>query len=130
MRAVRIRGFNRSRISGGIGGPSATGCRRLDSFERIASVSCKRWCPVSRRTFWLKGDIHLNGITQFLIGLEGTVAETRILGKRRLAYPIKHQGEGYYVLVHFKARPAAGPQLEARLNILEEVLRYLLVNQD
>jgi small subunit ribosomal protein S6 len=72
----------------------------------------------------------VSGITQFIIGLEGTVAESRMLGKRRLAYPIKHQGEGHYVLVHFKARPSVGPQLETRLNILEEILRYLLVNQD
>ena len=72
----------------------------------------------------------VGGINQFIIGLEGTVSETRMLGKRRLAYPIKHQGEGHYVLMHFKAKSAAGPQLEARLNILEEILRYLLVNQD
>ncbi len=29
----------------------------------------------------------VNGITQFIIGLEGTVAETLMIGKRRLAYP-------------------------------------------
>jgi small subunit ribosomal protein S6 len=72
----------------------------------------------------------IGGITQFILGLEGVIAETRQLGKRRLAYPIKHLGEGYYVLMHFKAKPEAGPQLEARLNILEEILRYLLVHQD
>ncbi|MCL2150257.1 MAG: 30S ribosomal protein S6 [Dehalococcoidia bacterium] len=72
----------------------------------------------------------VGGITQFIMGLEGTVAESRLLGKRRLAYPIKHQSEGHYVMVHFRAKSAVGPQLEARLNILEEVLRYLLVNQD
>jgi small subunit ribosomal protein S6 len=75
-------------------------------------------------------DATVNGITQFIIGLDGTVAETRMLGKRRLAYPIKHQSEGYYVMMHFKAKSAAGPQLEARLNILEEIIRYLLVNLD
>jgi small subunit ribosomal protein S6 len=72
----------------------------------------------------------VGGVTQFIMGMEGTVAETRMLGKRRLAYPIKHQNEGHYVMVHFKAKSAAGPLLEARLNILEEILRYLLVNQD
>ncbi len=72
----------------------------------------------------------VNGITQFLLGLGGTVSETRQLGKRRLAYPIKHQGEGYYALLHFAAKPEVGPQLETRLNILEEVLRYLLVVRD
>jgi small subunit ribosomal protein S6 len=72
----------------------------------------------------------VSGITQFIIGLEGIIAETHLLGKRRLAYPIEHQSEGHYVLMLFKARPAVGPQLEARLNILEEIIRYLLVNLD
>ena len=72
----------------------------------------------------------VGGIAQFIISLGGTLAESRMLGKRRLAYPIDQQTEGFYVLVHFKAKSAAGPQLEARLNILEEILRYLLVNQD
>jgi len=72
----------------------------------------------------------IDGITKFIMELEGIVAESRLLGKRRLAYPIKHQSEGYYVMVHFKAKPAVGPQLEIRLNLLEEILRYLLVNQE
>ena len=72
----------------------------------------------------------VDGITRFIIGLDGIVAETRMLGKRRLAYPIKHQTDGYYVMVHFKAVSSVGPQLETRLNVLEEILRYLLVNQD
>lgn len=72
----------------------------------------------------------VDGITQFIMGMDGTVTETRLLGKRRLAYPIKHQTEGHYVMVHFKAKPAVGPQLETRLNILEEIVRYLLVNQE
>jgi small subunit ribosomal protein S6 len=72
----------------------------------------------------------LTGISQFLLGLNATISETKQLGKRRLAYPIKHQGEGYYVLMHFQAKPEAGPQLETRLNILEEILRYLLVVVD
>jgi len=72
----------------------------------------------------------VEGITRFIIGLDGIVSETRMLGKRRLAYPIKHQTDGYYVMVHFKAKSSVGPQLETRLNILEEILRYLLVNQD
>jgi small subunit ribosomal protein S6 len=58
------------------------------------------------------------------------VAEFRQLGKRRLAYPIKHQTEGFYSIAHFKMKAADGPKLETRLNITEEVLRYLLINLD
>jgi len=72
----------------------------------------------------------INSISQLIIGADGTVAEFKQLGKRRLAYPIKHQGEGIYVLAHFKMNSSFSPQLETRLNITEEVLRYLLINQD
>jgi small subunit ribosomal protein S6 len=72
----------------------------------------------------------LTGLSQFLLGLGATISENKQLGKRRLAYPIKHQGEGYYFLLHFQAKAEVGPQLETRLNILEEVLRYLLVVLD
>lgn len=48
-------------------------------------------------------------------------------GKRRLAYTINYKTEGWYVLVNFQG-PAALPQeLERRLSILEEVIRYLTV---
>jgi small subunit ribosomal protein S6 len=72
----------------------------------------------------------IGSINQFIIGAEGTVAEFRQLGKRRLAYPIKHQTEGFYSIAHFKMKAADGPKLETRLNITEEVLRYLLINLD
>ena len=51
-------------------------------------------------------------------------------GKRKLAYPIRHLAEGYYVLVKFKSKPALCKQLEANLEISEEVLRYLVVRSD
>jgi len=72
----------------------------------------------------------ISGINQLIIGADGTVAEFRQMGKRRLAYPIKHQNEGIYALAHFKMNSAFSPQLEARLNITEEVLRYLMINLD
>ncbi len=70
----------------------------------------------------------INNISQFIISAGGTVAEFKQLGKRRLAYPIKHTTEGFYVLAHFKMKSAESPKLETRLNITEEILRYLLVN--
>ena len=70
------------------------------------------------------------GVSQFITGLGGNVAEVKALGKRKLAYPIKHFSEGFYFLLHFKLKSASSPELENRLNISEEIIRYLLKNMD
>ena len=71
-----------------------------------------------------------SGISQLITGLGGEVSEVKGLGKRRLAYPIKHFGEGHYVLMHFKLNSVSSPELENRLNISEEIIRYLLKNMN
>ena len=48
-------------------------------------------------------------------------------GKKKLAYPIGQFVEGSYVLAHFNLKPASTKELEANLQISEEVLRHLLV---
>jgi small subunit ribosomal protein S6 len=48
-------------------------------------------------------------------------------GKRKLAYPIAHFTEGYYVLGKFEFKPALCKELEASLQISEDILRYLLI---
>ncbi len=45
-------------------------------------------------------------------------------GRRRLAYEIERQHEGYYALVTFSAEPSAQVELERTLNLADEVLRY------
>jgi len=67
-------------------------------------------------------------ISKFIASMGGTFAEVKQLGKRKLAYPIKHFGEGHYILLHFKLKSESSPELENRLNISEEIVRYLLKN--
>ena len=40
-----------------------------------------------------------------LINANGKVESTEEWGKKKLAYPIKKQAEGYYVLVNFTSNP-------------------------
>lgn len=57
-------------------------------------------------------------------------------GRRKLAYPIREyvEGEatrrslteGFYVLIHFRVRSSAIPELERTLKFTENVMRYLL----
>src|ERR1700688_5186142 len=59
----------------------------------------------------------------------GTVERTNVWGKRKLAYEVKHQKEGSYVLQDFQIGPDGLPQLEAAFKITEEVLRHLIVRK-
>jgi small subunit ribosomal protein S6 len=59
----------------------------------------------------------------------GAVERTNLWGKRKLAYEVKHQKEGAYVLQDFRIDPQRIPELEAALKITEEVLRHLIVRK-
>ncbi len=59
----------------------------------------------------------------------GTSGRTNLWGKRKLAYEVKHQKEGSYVLQDFQLDTDRIPELEAALKISEEVLRHLVVRK-
>ncbi len=69
----------------------------------------------------------IDKVSRFIIGKGGIISDMEQWGKRRLAYPIRHFGEGSYVLTRFKLGPAFGKELESNLRISEEVLRHLLI---
>ena len=69
----------------------------------------------------------IDNISKFITERGGTISSVDSWGKRKLAYPLKHFMEGSYVLTQFKLKPALSKELEARLQILEEVLRHLLI---
>lgn len=56
----------------------------------------------------------------------GSIDKTDEWGKRRLAYEIDYQAEGYYVLQHFTAGPELPSELERNFKINENVLRYMV----
>jgi small subunit ribosomal protein S6 len=50
--------------------------------------------------------------------------------KRRLAYEVKGQTEGIYVLMTFKAEAAAAAELDRLFRIADDVLRHIIVRTD
>ena len=72
-------------------------------------------------------DNTINKFSQFITENGGTISNVENWGKKKLAYPIKRFMEGSYVLTQFKLRPRACKELEAKLQISEEVLRHLLI---
>ncbi|OLB81947.1 MAG: 30S ribosomal protein S6 [Actinobacteria bacterium 13_2_20CM_2_66_6] len=53
----------------------------------------------------------------------GTIERTNLWGKRKLAYEVKHQKEGAYVLQDFQLEPSRVPELESSLKITGECAR-------
>ena len=50
-------------------------------------------------------------------------------GRRRLAYPIQRQVEGFYVYLEFDGEPRTPQELERVLRLSDRVLRHLVVQQ-
>ncbi|NLM09361.1 MAG: 30S ribosomal protein S6 [Clostridiaceae bacterium] len=50
-------------------------------------------------------------------------------GKRRLAYEVNKQKEGYYTLMHFTAEPTFPAELERIYKITEGVMKYIVVKR-
>ncbi len=48
-------------------------------------------------------------------------------GKRKLAYDINYESDGYYVVYHFDSKPEFPDELERVINITDGVLRYIVV---
>ncbi|MBR4341773.1 MAG: 30S ribosomal protein S6 [Lachnospiraceae bacterium] len=51
-------------------------------------------------------------------------------GRRKLAYDIQKMSEGCYYFIQFEAEPTAPADIEQRVRIKENVLRFLCVRQD
>lgn len=62
-----------------------------------------------------------------LIKVNGTLTNIDEWGKRKLAYEINYEGEGYYVLYNFESKPDFPAELERVINITDGVLRSVVV---
>lgn len=60
----------------------------------------------------------------------GTITEVDEWGKKRLAYEIQKMKEAYYYFVHFEADATVPGEIEQRIRIMDNVLRYLCVKQE
>ena len=64
-----------------------------------------------------------------LVEANGTLESVDEWGKRKLAYEINDEAEGYYVLFNFESEPAFPAEFERIANITDGVLRSLVVKQ-
>ncbi len=69
--------------------------------------------------------------TQNLIsGSGGTVIRVDKWGKKRLAYEVKGNRDGYYVLVNFEAEPQFIQRLGRYYGLTEEIIKYMTLRAE
>ena len=59
-----------------------------------------------------------------VLGDNGEVGKVDKWGRRRLAYQIERQSEGYYAVVDFKSDPDVIAELDRTLQLSDQVLRF------
>ena len=65
-----------------------------------------------------------------LINTEGKVESVEEMGKRKLAYEVKKNKEGYYVVFNFEAKPTLIAELERNYRITDEVIKFIVVRKE
>lgn len=65
-----------------------------------------------------------------IINNDGKVEKVEELGKKRLAYEVKKNKEGYYVVINFEANPELISELERNYRIMDEVIKFITVRAE
>ena len=60
----------------------------------------------------------------------GTITNVDDWGKKRLAYEIQKMKEGFFYFIKFEAEATAPAEIESRIRIAENVIRYLIVSDE
>jgi small subunit ribosomal protein S6 len=72
----------------------------------------------------------LERIQQIVSNNDGQVVRINQWGRRRLAYPIEHQRDGFYVFFDMILNPETVSELDRNLKVTEEVLRHIIIRRD
>ena len=65
-----------------------------------------------------------------LINKQGKVEKVDTLGKRKLAYEVKKNKEGIYVVFYFEAEPTLISELERNYRITDEVIKFIVIKSE
>ena len=60
----------------------------------------------------------------------GTITNVDDWGKKRLAYEVQKMKEGFYYFIQFDAEATAPIEIENRVRIMDNVIRFLCVRQE
>ena len=89
--------------------------------------------PQYEIAFIVHPEVDENGVTELTEKAQGwvtagggTVEKAERQGKKRLAYPIRKQREGHYVLLQTAMKPSGPLEIERNLRLTEQVMRFMI----
>ena len=65
-----------------------------------------------------------------IINHDGKVEKIEELGKKKLAYEVKKNKEGYYIVINFEANPNLITELERNYRIIDQVIKFITVKAE
>lgn len=65
-----------------------------------------------------------------IINNDGKVLNVEEMGKKKLAYEVKKNSEGYYVVLTFEANPELIQELERNYRITDEVIKFMTISKE
>jgi small subunit ribosomal protein S6 len=70
------------------------------------------------------------GVQKIITTQGGSITKTEMMGKRQLAYEINHKKDGTYVLLEVEGSGAEIAEVERRMRVNDQILRYMTVRVD
>ena len=69
-------------------------------------------------------------VSSLITNRGGEITKVDTWGRRRMAYPIRHQLDGYYTVLRFRLDANLTDELDRNLRLTEPVLRHLIVHAE
>lgn len=94
----------------------------MNKYELAVVVSAKVEDDVRTAT--------IEKVKELVTRFGGSITNIEEWGKKRLAYEIQKMREGFYYFIQFDADSNCPNEIEARIRIMDNVIRYLCIRQD
>lgn len=81
----------------------------------------------------IEDEVRANAVEQvkeLIARFGGVVSEVEDCGKKRLAYEIQHMKDGFYYFIKFESEATAPAEIESRVRIMDNVIRFLIVKEE
>lgn len=69
-------------------------------------------------------------VKELITANDGIITKIENAGKKKLAYEIKKNTEGIYIIAEFKVKSEVISELERYYRIKEEIIKFLTITQD
>ncbi len=72
----------------------------------------------------------VENLKSVITSMKGEITDSKDLGQKKLAYPIKKEITGFYYVVDFNANNELIVELDRKAKIDENVIRHMIINLD